>query len=359
MLIRTIDIGGSGVKSAQFALDNNSPSGLRLEGDIRHFENPDWAHFEEWIKELGIIDTQIVGIACAGFVDALEGVVRLFRVGGWRDKDLKLDLGDRFKGVEFHILNDAEAHLMAHAHLYPHPMMNLCLGTSPGFAMSRGTGMERSPRSGVILNPRVGRNFDIGAVRIPTSASNNEVWWALGAEGLKELQGAHGRAEGTKHFGSRLGSFLVSICSIFQPKTVVLSGGIVDAHWSYLERRVHEEFGHGRPDWLEQPEIVKSPYAKDAALWGMARCLYSTRMESPRQNWRFELAMEAEGSEKLVGRFYQLHGEAGEIQQYIFPDYIRGEEVLERLYRENKITRQEKRALLRDMRNSRLDIGSL
>ncbi len=117
MLIRTIDIGGSGVKSAQFALDNISPSGLRLEGEIRHFENPDWAHFEDWINELGIIDTQIVGIACAGFVDALEGVVRLFRVGGWRDKNLKLDLGDRFKGVNFHIINDAEAHLMAHAHL--------------------------------------------------------------------------------------------------------------------------------------------------------------------------------------------------------------------------------------------------
>ncbi len=140
-----------------------------------------------------------------------------------------------------------------------------------------------------------------------------------------------------------------------------MSGGIVEAHWAYLERRVHEEFDHGRPDWLEQPEIVKSPYAKDAALWGMARYLYSTRVDSPKQNWRFEYTYttEAEGSKKLVGRLYQLHGEAGEIQQYFFPDYIRGEETLERLYHENKITRQEKRSLLRDMRNSRLDIGSL
>ena len=71
-------------------------------------------------------------------------------------------------------------------------------------------------------------NFDIGELSLSSKASNSHVWWALGSNGLGELQTNLGLSDGVKHYGYRLGSFLLNICIIFRPKSVVISGGITE-----------------------------------------------------------------------------------------------------------------------------------
>ena len=68
-----------------------------------------------------------------------------------------------------------------------------------------------------------------------------------------------------------MGAFLTSLCSIFQPETIVFSGGIITKHEYNFLKNVKEEFLYQKPSWLNEPEIIISKYNADAALWGVAR----------------------------------------------------------------------------------------
>lgn len=261
MRLRVFDIGGSGVKTALFGVDDTDV--LRIIGTIEHHKDPDWADFERWLEDRVKMDAQIIGISCAGFIDYSANVVKLFRVGNWINKPLKADVEGHFPNMRVYLLNDAEAHLTAHSDLFPRPQMCISIGTSLGFAIG--------DQQGNIIRPPDNMNFDLGQVAIPTRAGNNKVWWALGSRGLAELQRDLGNEHGTAHFGHRVGAFLASICSIFRPTTVVLGGGIIESGWESIQNNIESEFRQVKPDWLEQPKIVRSPYGKDAALWGMAK----------------------------------------------------------------------------------------
>jgi predicted NBD/HSP70 family sugar kinase len=73
------------------------------------------------------------------------------------------------------------------------------------------------------------------------------------------------------NFGYRLGAFLSNLAGIFQPKTIVLSGGITELYWDEFKSSLRSEFSQSKPDWLEEPQIRSSPYGKNAALRGMAK----------------------------------------------------------------------------------------
>jgi predicted NBD/HSP70 family sugar kinase len=259
MYLRIIDIGGSGVKNALFIYENGQLSSC----DISYFQYPDWEHFETWLSTKVPQDCGLIGVSCAGFVDSSNGVVKLFRAGGWVDRKLKDRIERYIGGSKVFIMNDGEAHLYAHNDLYTHPQICISLGSAVGFAVS--------DASGSVCRPSDNINYDLGEVMLPTRASNNRVWWALGSHGLNELQQNLGEQDGVIHFGYRLGAFLRNICSIFRPRTVVLSGGIAENYWHLIEIPLKNEFAHDKPDWLSSPQFALSPFGINAALWGVAK----------------------------------------------------------------------------------------
>lgn len=261
--IKAIDIGGSGVKVATFLYQATTRE-IKILDTVEKFIDPEWENFGAWLSMKISHDFDYMAISCAGFIDTENGIVKLFRVGDWVNRPLvsEIEMTFRCKPV---ILNDAEAHLMAHMQSYNHPQICISLGTSIGFAIST--------EEGNILRPRKDSNFDLGGVKIPTRATNNEVWWALGADGLNELKLTFGEERGYQQFGWRMGAFLVSICSMFQPRSVVFSGGILLANADVFMNSVKDEFVKGRPNWLEKPEFILSPYKADAALWGITKYL--------------------------------------------------------------------------------------
>jgi hypothetical protein len=276
--IRIFDIGGSGVKTAKINL--NSYAKYILDNEITHYPNPDWNDFVPWLNNNKLLDCNVIGISSAGFIENNRNI-KLCSIANWTNKQIVNEIKAYNPSIKVFLLNDAEAHLMAHEQIFPGsfslveepineswgifpfpaPYMSLSLGTSVGFAMSN--------KNGMIFRPPDNMNFDIGALKIPTRAKNNEVWWALGSHGLQELENNLGKEQGVIQYGYRLGAFLLNICGIFRPKTVILSGGIIENNWDKFRFPIHNEFEHGKPDWLEFPEIVQSPFGKNAGLIGI------------------------------------------------------------------------------------------
>lgn len=261
---RLFDIGGSGIKTANL---KNITAIENLDGfEFEHYTDPDWENFAGWAYSKGFIGCKLIGISCAGFIENNQ-IVKLFRVGGWNEKPLIRELQFYSPESQIFLLNDAEAHLMAHIDLFENALMSISLGTSVGFSICN--------KNGKIIRPLDDINFDIGELSINTRASNTKAWWALGSNGLTELIDHLGVDEGVKHFGNRLGAFIANICSIFRPKTVVLSGGITQAWWDKFNRTMFCEFDYQKPDWLLKPKIVKSPFSQNAALIGIAKYVAS------------------------------------------------------------------------------------
>jgi len=141
--------------------------------------------------------------------------------------------------------------------------MSISLGTSLGFAIA--------DKNGNIVRTLADINFDVGELSLSSKASNSHLWWALGSNGLGELQTNLGQTDGVKHYGYGLGSFLVNICSIFRPKSVVISGGITEKWGNDFQQLMFSEFNHSKPDWLEDQNIYKSPFGVNAALVGIGK----------------------------------------------------------------------------------------
>ena len=259
MKLRLIDIGGSGVKTIK--IDHSKPCIIK-DHEISFFPHPNWDDFTLWLFEKKLLDTDFIGISCAGFIRS-DDSVKLFRVGNWYNKPLVSEIKQYRPNAIVYLINDAEAHLMAHYDIVKNPFMNICLGTSIGFSIA--------DINGTILRPLDGLNYDIGELSIPTRASNKQVWWSLGSHGLDELQKTLGHELGTKHFGNRIGFFLSNICSVFRPTTIVFSGGITENCWNLFKDNLMGEFNHSAPDCLEKPEIIKSPFSKNAGLVGIGK----------------------------------------------------------------------------------------
>ena len=267
MTYRLFDIGGSSVKTVRF--HNLQQAVLENTFEVKHYNKPDWANFTNWLNNTELLDSDVIGISCAGFIEA-DKQIKMFRLGGWRDKKLVDEIKLILPNAKVFLLNDAEAHLIAHQGLYECPQMSISLGTSVGFAIA--------DKNGNIVRTLADINFDIGAMTIPTKSSNNQVWWALGSNGLGELQNNLGKLEGIKHYGYRLGAFLVNICSIFRPKTVIISGGIVESCWNDFQSPMFSEFNHSKPDWLESPNIHISPFGVNAALVGIGKYILQKKL---------------------------------------------------------------------------------
>ena len=258
-----MDIGGSGVKTDLFEVASDGQ--IQMSGTVERLGRPpDWNTFERWFASRISVGDEVIGIACPGIILPDAGVVQLCKVAVWRDRPLVQNMQDALPAASRVVLiNDAEAHLVAHRHLGPHPQVGLALGTSPGFALT--------DMNGLIARTGTGATFDIGALTIHTSASDKHIAFALGSGGLAELEEQLGTPRGLVQYGHRLGAFAGSLCSVFQPRTVVLSGGIIAHHWPVIEVPFHQDLKSAWPAWLKAANIVCAPHAGDAAMWGVAR----------------------------------------------------------------------------------------
>lgn len=269
--VHVLDISASNIKYAVAGASNNPKASFFIENPISLGEPPSWEMFEDWIASKLGEEAKMLGVATAGFVDSDQGQVVWFRRGGWKKRPIIKNFKTRLPSTKIALLNDSEAHLIS-ALLEPgikHPVISISIGTAFGFSMTN--------EDGRLVKPRNNSNFDIGSIKIPTRATKKELWWALGSEGLSELQKSRNGDEGTKHFGYRLGTYLASLTIIFQPRTIVLSGGVIENHWEKIKTPINREFQASSNDFLkdlkgyiDEPRIIKSNHGANAALAGIA-----------------------------------------------------------------------------------------
>lgn len=270
MKIRAIDIGGTGVKMAVF-----QAGGTKV-ADARTYEKlgvpPDWQAFEHWLSTKINLDADCVAVSCAGLVDSSTGKVMHCGVAGWVHRPLGENLKALCPGAKVHVLNDAEAHLYAHLAESRQPLLVVAMGSALGLAMT--------DADGHFVRTRGALPIELGVLRLATSASRKEAWWALGRPGFNELVAQRGEAGAVEQFGYRLGAFLAQLTGAFLPRSIVVSGGFAAHYWSGLQSAVEHEFRQNLPDYVrdDPPTITNSPYGRQAALVGIAR--YAARANS-------------------------------------------------------------------------------
>lgn len=246
MTVVAVDIGGSSTRITRFD-DSHGMNVRRVSVGNR----------ADLINEVRRIAQRpaAVGIAIAGFVEQEQGRVRLSRAAPSLVGDLGQALCEELE-CPVAVMNDGEAHVLAAAQMpgVTHGAMGISLGTSVGIGLT--------DRQGGVMRPCSGRNWDLGEWRLATRATQSEAWWALGSHGLSELERSLGCQRGREQYGYRLGNFLGQVCAVFQPQTVVLSGGITREHWPEFAATMRAEFKQALPNWLEVPTILPSQFAE-------------------------------------------------------------------------------------------------
>jgi predicted NBD/HSP70 family sugar kinase len=130
----------------------------------------------------------VTGIAislCGEYDYVNEEVVRCFAypflVGKLRD-----NLKERFGCGNVWIVNDGDAHALALKSYYKQrgkssaSAISLSLGTGVGFGIL--------DWKGELLHMCRGHDWDVGSWQCDTRASNKTLYWALGSQGLMELE---------------------------------------------------------------------------------------------------------------------------------------------------------------------------
>ena len=134
---------------------------------------------------------------------------------------------------------------------------------------------------GNLLHTCCGHNWEVGGWQCETGASSKAQYWALGSNGLKELEDRLGHPDAYIHYGERLCHFLGrDLVPIFHPKIIGLSGGIVAAHYKEIDQGIRLECAarhyrdNGGP--LDGVDIYLSK-EKDSVMRGLADLLDQDR----------------------------------------------------------------------------------
>lgn len=196
------------------------------------------------------------------------------------------DLKHRFDCEDVYIVNDGDAHALAYKEFYAQKgqklggAVNLSLGTSVGFGLL--------DRQGNLLHNCEGHNWEIGPMQLETDASDKHLYSALGDPGLSELERRHGTPNCYIFYGQRLCHFLArDLVSVFHPKFIGLSGGIVSRHLEEIKEGIRRECESrnlckpGQP--LEGVQIDLFP-EEDYVMRGLI-CLLKEKRE-----WKTEFA---------------------------------------------------------------------
>ncbi len=256
--IRVIDIGGSGIKTMHFLIKDGSIYEVE---ECQYLKNPDFINFSDWLLQNLPNDFDVLGISCPGIIDK-DNIIHYCAIAQWKNFDIINYTKQIYPNAHIFLMNDANAHLMANASLFKHPIMQISLGTSIGFALT--------DNEGNIYYSNYGTNIEVGGVILKTNAKLPSAWWALGSHGLQDLQKELGEDAGSYKFGLRLGGFLANMCHIYNPNTIVLSGGILAQNFSKnLLAGVKDEMNAEVYKLPKQPFIEISRFERETALWGL------------------------------------------------------------------------------------------
>jgi predicted NBD/HSP70 family sugar kinase len=251
-----IDIGGSSTRLAFFTQE-----GLRKTHYVKIYS---LRELFAAIKNLTSVIPEAVAIAVPGLIRNKE--VLISQNAPWlignsaeiisRELNLRKD--------KIFIINDGEAHALA---LKTIP--NIKFGAI-NFALGTGVGFGVLDVNGNILRSLSGDSFEIGCNQLVTRNPEKEAWILLGNEGLQE-QRRKKDVNGYQYYGWRLGNFISQLALTFRPKTIGLSGGIVNLYWEHIKEGFHEELSNRLEPckhFFTIPEVVISNY-ENSALVGL------------------------------------------------------------------------------------------
>ena len=261
-LLVLIDIGGSGIKAV-----------VRRNGSFGEISKSKASSYEDFVriirKMCGTEQPRGIAISVAGFVNTEKGRILRSKCAPYLEGDIARRLRTAFPLARIAVMNDGEAH--ARTLLLPEQnarfgAIHLALGTSVSF------GVINEKRE--IVRTCGGENWDIGDLRIRTTEAPYEVWYKLGSSGLTELERNRDIRDPYLYFGNRLGNMLIDLSTIFRPKTIGLSGGIISLYGDRIVEGIKEEWraqGFERPVGGEPVDIVqiKRPEALYLALAAM------------------------------------------------------------------------------------------
>ncbi len=264
--VGAVDMGSSGARVARVAV---TATGAELVSEVTGI--PKTAGRRAFRRALrdAIGDVAALGIAIAGPTDPTTGEVLFAGAWPWAQGDLAGRLGAKMD-LPVAVVNDAEAHLVAHLDHGPHPLVCLAVGTGLGFAMTDDTGTIRRPRSDA--------NWELGHLRVLRSVDatvggvEDKAVLALSGRGLDTLRARHGRAGGTDAFTIRMANFVHEIALIFQPRSVVFTGGVTTGLGTTLVTRTRQILDERWPTSVrwEPPTVSASPHGGTSALIGAA-----------------------------------------------------------------------------------------
>lgn len=250
-----IDIGGSGIRWVTMIGGRQS--------ELKNGPIDSMSSLVQMIR-LSFRDGNVGGIALSipGFVNSEKGEVLFCRIAPWLKGNLRGALQREFPNATIHIVNDGEAHALS---LLKDPRtrlgaINVSIGSAVGFGV---LDIHGNP-----IRPASGTNWDIGEFRINTRTDNQSIWWAIGANGLRELEEGlffGKQSEAYNHFGYRVAILLSQLAVIFRPNTIGLSGGIISNGWSAMKETVRKNFIY--PPELD-PQIIKSNF-EEAGIAGL------------------------------------------------------------------------------------------
>lgn len=235
-----VDVGGSGVKIR------------RLIGDVpvggtHKFRPESREAFYECLRTMAkdahgrVLPIAGIAVSLAGEYDyvnerAISCYHWPFLVG-----ELRKDLMGVFACQNVHIVNDGDAHLLALKALFARDRgvnltqaINMSLGTAVGFGVL--------DCKGELLHTCQGHNWEVSGWHCDTTAKVDEMYWALGSEGLREMESKHPGRDAYVYYGQRLCHFLSrDLVPLFRPRTIGLSGGIAAAHREEILEGIERE----------------------------------------------------------------------------------------------------------------------
>ena len=270
-----VDCGGSGVKIRRYAQGDLCPESYRVSPKT----------FEEFCKCLEDMardgnpaaHPRMTGIAISicGDYDYVNETVERCWAYPFLTGELKDELKNRFRCKKVYVANDGDAHALALKSVYAYAKKGLHLGSAVNLSLGTSVGFGILDGKGELLHAPSGHNWEVGDWPCDTRASNKALYWALGSQGLKELEEQHGKSPSAYiTYGKRLCHFFGrDLAPVFHPKIIGLSGGIVAAHFKDIEEGIRRECeerhyrASGGP--LEGVDIYLSP-EQDSVMRGLA-----------------------------------------------------------------------------------------
>lgn len=270
-----IDVGGSGVKIVKCV--KGKPSGR-----VRSFKPTLLKEFYSCIFEMAhdegasqLADLDGIAVSICGEYDyAHETVLNCWHYP-FLTGELGQDLKAWFRCRKVRIVNDGDAHALALKAAYAQKKrlcasaVNLALGTAVGMGILDWTGR--------LLHTCQGHDWEVSPWQMDTTAKEKALYWALGSEGLCDLESRYGNPDAYVIYGHRLCHFLAhDLVPVFRPRIIGLSGGIVAGHLQEIKEGVKRECdgkNYCEPGGVLAGVEFYWSMARDSVMLGLAELL--------------------------------------------------------------------------------------